>query len=151
MKKNLMLALVFFSLASVTLNAANPSKTMNETRKEMKEEKPADHLLIVWTSGDPDVAHKMVFMYAFNAKKNGWWKNVTLLVWGPSAKLSSEDKDIQAALLKMKDEGVELLACKGCADQYGVSPKLEELGIEVKYTGTYLTDFIKSGKKVITF
>ena len=151
MKKNFMLALVFFGLASVTLMAINPSKTMNETRKEMKEEKAADHLLIVWTSGDPDVAHKMVFMYAFNAQKNGWWDQVTLLVWGPSAKLSSEDEDIQASLKKMKDQGVELLACKGCADQYGVSSKLEELGIEVKYTGTYLTDFIKSGKKVISF
>ncbi|KPL17620.1 MAG: DsrE family protein [Bacteroides sp. SM1_62] len=117
----------------------------------MNEEKPADQLLIVWTSGDPDVAHKMVFMYAFNAKKNGWWENISLLVWGPSAKLSSEDKNIQATLKKMKDQGVELLACKGCADQYGVSSKLEELGIDVKYTGTYLTDFIKSGKKVITF
>ena len=151
MKKVFMLALVFLSLASVTLKATNPSETMNETQKEMKEEKAANHLLIVWTSGDPDVAHKMVFMYAYNAQKNGWWDQVTLLVWGPSAKLSSEDKDIQASLKRMKDQGVELLACKACADQYGVSPKLEELGIEVKYTGTYLTDFIKSGKKVITF
>jgi hypothetical protein len=151
MKKVFMLALVFFSLASVTLMATNPSKNMNDTKKEMKEEKAANHLLIVWTSGDPEVAHKMVFMYAFNAQKNGWWDQVTLLVWGPSSKLSSEDKDIQASLKKMKDEGVELLACKGCADQYGVSSKLEELGIEVKYTGTYLTDFIKSGKKVISF
>ena len=146
-----MLALVFFVLPLVTLKATNPSKTMNETRKEMTEEKAADHLLIVWTSGDPDVAHKMVFMYAFNAQKNGWWEQVTLLVWGPSAKLSSEDKEIQASLNRMKDQGVELLACKGCADQYGVSSKLEEVGMEVKYTGTYLTDFIKSGKKVISF
>ncbi len=124
---------------------------MNENRKEMKEEKADDHLLIVWTSGDPDVAHKMVFMYALNAQKNGWWEQVTLLVWGPSAKLSSEDMDIQASLKKMKDQRVELLACKGCADQYGISSILEELEIEVKYTGTYLTDFIKSGKKVISF
>lgn len=151
MKKIIMLALVFFNLTSLTLMATNPSKIMNETQKEMKEIKSADHLLIVWTSGDPDVAHKMVFMYAFNAQKNGWWDQVTLLVWGPSAKLSSQDKDIQESLKNMKEQGVELLACKGCADQYGVSAKLEELGIEVKYTGTYLTDFIKSGKKIISF
>lgn len=151
MRNVFVLALVFFALPSVTLKATNPSKAMNETRKEMTEEKAANHLLIVWTSGDPDVAHKMVFMYAFNAQKNGWWDQVTLLVWGPSAKLSSENKDIQASLQRMKNQGVELLACKGCADQYGISSKLEELGIEVKYTGTYLTDFIKSGKKVISF
>ena len=93
----------------------------------------------------------MVFMYAFKAQKNGWWDQVTLLVWGPSSKLSSENTEIQESLKKMKDQGVELLACKGCADRYGVSAKLEELGIEVKYTGTYLSDFIKSDKKVITF
>jgi hypothetical protein len=151
MKNVFMLAIVLFTLPSVTLKATKPSKTMNEPGKEMTEEKAADHLLIVWTSGDPDVAHKMVFMYAFNAQKNGWWDQVTLLVWGPSAKLSSKDKEIQASLKRMQDQGVELLACKGCADQYGVSSKLEELGIEVKYTGTYLTDFIKSGKKVISF
>ena len=40
---------------------------------------------------------------------------------------------------------------KGCADQYGVSSKLEALGIDVKYTGTYLTDYIKSGRKIISF
>lgn len=151
MNKVISLTLVFFCLASIPLMANNPSKIMNDTQQEMKKEKEADHLLIVWTSGDPEVAHKMVFMYAFNAQKNGWWDQVTLLIWGPSSKLSSEDKEIQASLKKMQDQGVELLACKGCADLYGVSSKLEELGIEVKYTGTYLTDFMKSGKKVISF
>jgi len=153
MNKNVvfLLALSFLALKSVTLSAIDPPENMNKTQKEMKEEKTEDHLLIVWTSGDPDVAHKMVFMYAYNAQKNGWWKQVSLLVWGPSAKLSSEDPKIQESLKQMKEQGVELLACKGCADQYGVSTKLEEFGIEVKYTGTYLTDFLKSGKKVVTF
>ena len=151
MKKKFSLVLVFLCLSSLTLLATNPSNAMNEDQKGWEEKEPADHLLIVWTSGDPDVAHKMVFMYAFNAQKNGWWDQVTLLVWGPSALLTSQDKDIRASLKKMQDKGVELLACKGCADQYGVSSNLEDLGIEVKYTGTYLTEFLKSGKKVITF
>lgn len=153
MSKNVTHLFVFSFLLMnlITLSASNPADNMNETEKEMKKEKTEDHLLIVWTSGDPDVAHKMVFMYAYNARKNGWWKQVSLLVWGPSAKLSSEDPEIQESLKKMKEQGVELIACKGCADQYGVSAKLEDLGIEVKYTGTYLTDFLKSGKKVVTF
>lgn len=154
MKKKTILILtgLFIGLNYVTLNAINPSENLNASSKQMSEKQADnDHLLIIWTSGDPDVAHKMVFMYAYNASKNGWWDQVTLLVWGPSAKLSSEDAGIQESLQKMKEEGVELLACKGCADQYGVSSKLEDLGIEVKYTGTYLTDFIKSGKKIISF
>ena len=153
MKKRLYLFMIFalLVLSSVTLSAIIPTDDMNESNKEMSQEKAEDQLLIVWTSGDPEVAHKMVFMYAYNARKNGWWKQVTLLVWGPSAKLSSENSGIQESLRKMKEQGVELLACKGCADQYGISQKLIDLGIEVKYTGTYLTDVIKSGKKVVTF
>jgi len=138
-------------LASVTLYANNPSNAMVDKKEKAVEEKEGGHLLIVWTSGDPEVAHKMVFMYAYNAQKNAWWDQVTLLIWGPSAKLTSEDNKIQESLKNMQEEGVELLACKGCADQYGVSEKLENLGIEVKYTGVYLTEFIQSGKKVITF
>lgn len=141
----LILAGLFLGFNSVSLNAIESSEQMTEKQADN------DHLLIVWTSGDPEVAHKMVFMYAYNARKNGWWDRITLLVWGPSAKLSSENAGIQESLQKMKEAGVELLACKGCADQYGVSSRLEELGIEVKYTGTYLTDFVKSGKKIITF
>ena len=151
MKKSVVILMAVFliSLNSVTLIASNPSENTNS--KEVKQEEASNQLLIVWTSSDPEVAHKMVFMYAYNAQKNGWWDQVTLLVWGPSAKLSSEDTKIQESLQQMKEQGVELLACKGCADQYGVSAKLEEIGITVKYTGTYLTETIKSGKKVISF
>ena len=144
-----LMAIFLISLNSVTLIASDPSENTNP--KEVKQEEASNQLLIVWTSSDPEVAHKMVFMYAYNAQKNGWWDQVTLLVWGPSAKLSSEDTKIQETLKQMKEQGVELLACKGCADQYGVSAKLEEIGITVKYTGTYLTETIKSGKKVISF
>ena len=62
--------------------------------KETKESSIANHekLVVVCTSGDRDVALKMVFMYTFNAKKYEWWKEITLLIWGPSSKLLSEDK-----------------------------------------------------------
>ena len=108
-------------------------------------------ILIVWTSGDRDVALKMVFMYTFNAKKNKWWDEVRLLVWGPSSKLLSEDQELQDYVKKMKDEGVILEACKACADMYGVSDKLSALGVDVKYMGKPLTDMIKSGWVTLTF
>ncbi|MFZ5647696.1 MAG: DsrE family protein [Bacillota bacterium] len=46
---------------------------------------------------------------------------------------------------------MELLACKACTDSYGVSEKLEELGIEVKYMGQPLTKLLKEGYRIITF
>jgi hypothetical protein len=108
-------------------------------------------LLVVWTSGDPDVAMRMVFMYTANAKRNGWWQDVTLLVWGPSQELLTENSVLQGKLAEMLDLGVRVVACKACADSYPVTDRLEELGVEVFYTGEFLTDWVKSDRAVITF
>ncbi len=121
---------------------------MNE--KDSQQEK-SEKLLVVWTSGDKEVAMKMVFMYVFNAKKYKWWNDIELLVWGPSSKLLSEDKELQDYIKKMKEAGINLSACKACADMYKVSDKLTELGITVKYKGVDLTENIKGDSKVITF
>jgi hypothetical protein len=109
-----------------------------------------DKLVVLWTSGDRDVANKMVIMYTLNSKLRGWWKDVTLVVWGPSAKLLSEDKELKEKTQLMKEAGVELLACKACADQYGVSEVLSQLGITVIYMGEPLTEYLKAGVKVLT-
>ena len=136
----------FSSSMSQTDQLLNKTELMDDSTEMTKE----DQLVVVWTSGDREVALKMVFMYTYNAKKNEWWKDITLLVWGPSAKLLSEDKELQEYVKSMKEEGIHLLACKGCADQYGVSEKLEEIGVEVRYTGVDLTNFIKE-RHVVTF
>ena len=106
--------------------------------------------LILWTSGDREVALKMVFMYAYNCKKRGWMDTVRLLVWGPSAKLLSEDQELQEQLKMLKEVGVELYACKGCADLYGVSDTLSSLDINVMYTGTMLAELQQLGWHVLT-
>ena len=108
-------------------------------------------LVVVWTNGDKEVAVRMAFMYTLNSKLKEWWKDVSLIVWGPSAKLLVDDKSLQEYIVKIKDAGVELFACKACADSYGVSDALETMGINVKYTGQVLTDFLKDeNTKVIT-
>ena len=76
---------------------------------------------------------------------------IRLLVWGASTKLLSEDQELQEGIKKMKEAGVELWACKACADLYGVSKKLESLGIKVHYTGKLLADMQKTGWYVLTF
>jgi hypothetical protein len=120
---------------------ANLSK--KEHIKEKKASKP-NELVVIWTSGDREVALKMAFMYTLNSKRFKWgWKNVTLVVWGPSSKLLTEDKELQEYLSRIKDAGVKLLACKKCSDLYGVSDDLRRLGIEVKYMGKLLTDYLR--------
>jgi hypothetical protein len=110
-----------------------------------------DTLVIIWTSRDREVAKNMVFMYAKNARLKDWWPEVRLVVWGPSAALIAEDAELQGELEEMKQAGVELLACRACADRYGVSERLESLGLEVIYMGQPLTHYLQSGLTVLTF
>ncbi len=109
-----------------------------------------DKLVVLWTSGDRSVAEHMVFMYTLNSKLHSWWDEVTLLIWGASTSLIAVDEELQEQLPLMKEAGVNLLACKRCADILGVSSKLEDLGIEVKYMGQPFTEILKGDYKLIT-
>jgi len=117
------------------------------------QDKPAEpsRLAVVWSSADPEVAKRVCFMYTHNAKKQKWFDEVTLVVWGPSARLLASDKDLQAELKAMQDDGVRVQACLACADSYGVTEPLRKLGIDVRYMGKPLTDMLKQGWKVLTF
>jgi len=108
-------------------------------------------LLVVWSSADREVALYNVFMYTHNAKKNGWWDEVRLLLWGPSDRLLTEDEELQARIKAMMADGVEVLACKACSDRLGVSEALEALGVNVFYVGTALTEMLKEGWTTLTY
>ncbi|MFC1530198.1 DsrE family protein [Gemmatimonadota bacterium] len=106
---------------------------------------------VVWSSGDREVALKMVFMYTHNAKKAGWFDEVQFIVWGPSEKLLAEDEELQEKVAQMMEDGIEVVACRACSDMYGVSSDLEECGVDVKYMGRPLTNLLQSDWKIITF
>jgi hypothetical protein len=63
-----------------------------------------------------------------NAWLRDWWGRVRLVVWGPSAQLLSVDLELQEKLEEFKAAGVELVACKACADLYGVADQLRAVG-----------------------
>lgn len=109
-------------------------------------------LAIVWTSGDPEVAHRMVLMYGHGAQKAQWFDQVRIIVWGPSARLLAADKDLQAKIKQMKADGVIVQACVVCANSYGVADQLRALDLEVKGMGQPLSEFIKDPTvHVLTF
>lgn len=116
-----------------------------------KPECSPDKLVIVWTSDDPYLAERMVLMYAHAAKTAGWFKEVTLIIWGPSAKLVSENLKIQEKLKTMQKDGVVIEACIACATAYNVVDELKKLNFDVKGMGKPLTDYLKSDAKVLTF
>lgn len=117
---------------------------------EMKTENNSNKLAVLWTSGDPDVAEKMAFMYTYNAKKQGWFDEVVLIVWGPSAKLLSENKMLQDYVKKMQEAGIKVEACIACARMYEVDGKLKDLGIDVKGMGVPLSNYLKEGWKTLS-
>jgi len=111
-----------------------------------------DRLVVVWSSGDKEVATKMALLYTLNAKRRGWWGDVTLIVWGPSAKLLTQERELQDRIGEMREAGVGLKACKACSDSYGTSESLEKLGVEVRYMGEPFTQILKDEyQRVITF
>jgi hypothetical protein len=113
--------------------------------------KDKDKLVIVWTSGDRDIALKMVFMYTLNSRLKGWWEDITFIIWGPSAYLVSHDYELQEYLQSIKEQGVRIEACITCANMYGVAQDLLEMGVDVKAMGPFLTQYIKEGRNILTF
>ncbi len=117
---------------------------------ENKMENNSNKLAVLWTSGDPDVAEKMGFMYTYNAKKQGWFDDVVLIVWGPSAKLLTENKMLQDYVKEMQKIGVKVEACTACAQMYGVNQQLIDMGIDVKGMGIPLSNYLKEGWQTLS-
>jgi hypothetical protein len=139
--KTTFLILFFFFSAFLTTSEVKGQNAVNES----------DEVVIVWTSDDPYLAERMVLMYAHAAINNGWFSEVTLIIWGPSAKMVAENLKIQEKLKAMQADGVQIKACIVCADAYGVTEDLKKLDFEVKGMGKPLTDYLKGDAKVLTF
>jgi hypothetical protein len=131
-------AFIFISTSKVMAQQETPANT-------------SDKLVVLWTSGDPYVAERVALMYTHAAKTASWFSEVTLIIWGPSAKLTAENLKIQEKLKAMQKDGVEIQACIACASDYGVVEDLKNLNFEVKGMGKPLTDYLKSDAKVLTF
>ena len=114
---------------------------------ETKKEK----LAVLWVSGDPDVAEKSCLMYTHAAKRNEWFDEVVLIVWGSSSRLLAENEDLQEKVKAMIKDGVILEACISCSNMLGVTDELKALGIDVKGMGVPLTNYLKSGYHVLTY
>ena len=107
-------------------------------------------LNILWTSGDAHTARLMVLMYAKNSLLRGWWDEVTVIIWGASANLASEDDVIREEIKIAQNLGVKFSACVACARGLGVVENLEAMGVEVVSWGPLLTDILQNKENLIT-
>jgi hypothetical protein len=112
---------------------------------------PSDTLVVVWSSGDPDVAEKACLMYAHAAKKYKWFSEVILVVWGPSEKLLAENTMLKEKVASMQKDGIIVEACVACANMYDVTNELKVCEVDVKGMGGPLTKYLKRDYKIISF
>ena len=109
-----------------------------------------DKINILWTTDNKDTIFNMLSMYAINSKRFGWWESVNVILWGASVKLAGEDTQVQTEILEMQSAGITIEACKDCCDNFGVAGTIEKLGVVVRYMGEPMTNYIKSGEKLLT-
>jgi len=97
-------------------------------------------LLVVWKSNQDTDIHNFVIPYCYNAKTKAWFSDVELLIWGASQERLLEDKIIQQRVANLVKNEIKVYACKMCADNVGVTEILISLGVNVMYTGVYLSE-----------
>ena len=103
---------------------------------------PSDTLVVLWSSGDP---------YAGAAKRFGWFREVILIVWGPSEKLLTENTVLKNKVAELEKEGVIVEACVACSNMYGVTNELKVCQVDVKGMGVPLTHYLKRGYKTVCY
>jgi len=108
-----------------------------------------EKLTVLFKSDNMTDIEELIVPYVLNAKTQGWWDAVTLIIWGPSQKKVAEEKFVGDAVRKMIKAGIDVYACKKCSDSLGLTSKLESLGITVIYTGTLLSERLRE-EKVLT-
>jgi hypothetical protein len=103
------------------------------------------------SSADREVALEVGLIYPLNAAKKGWMDEVKVIFFGPSEKVVANDAEVQGRIKELLEAGVEVLACKWCADRMGISEKLEATGVKVVYVGSIISDLLKEGWASLTF
>ena len=100
-------------------------------------------LLIVWKTNNEIDIHNFVVPYAYNAKRHEWFDKVQVLIWGASQEVVASTPLIQQRVLNLIKNGIEVYACKMCASNLNVVEQLEALGVNVRFTGDFLSEQLK--------
>ena len=111
----------------------------------------ATKLFVLLSSGDREVALEVGLVYPFHAADEKWLDEVKLIIFGPSEKLAAYDTEVQEMLKDLQGAGVEVIACKWCADRMEITDLLEKAGIKVVYVGPIISQMIKDGWASLTF
>ena len=104
----------------------------------------SDKIIAIISAGEAGKARTGA-LFAINALKHGWLKDVKLFVFGPAEELLLRDTELQGMLKEYQQMEETVVACKFIADRDGVSPGLSALGVRVEFVGEMISDLIKDG------
>ena len=111
----------------------------------------ANKVFAIIANADREQALEVSLVYPLNCAKNKWIEEVKVIFFGPSEKLAAFDVQVQDKIKEMKSYGIEILACKWCADRMSITSQLEAQGITVVYVGPIISQLIKDGWAQLTF
>lgn len=101
----------------------------------------SEKALVIISTGEVEKALTGL-MWARNAMRFGWMEDIRVIFFGPSQKLLIKNDEVK----KMAQEIAEAekpIFCKYISDRDGNSEQIEQLGMDVQYVGTIISDFIK--------
>lgn len=107
-------------------------------------------LVVLWKSDNMIDVNEMITPYILASKKNGWWDEVEVIIWGASQNVVVSDDETKRRVALMLKLGIKVYACKKCAIDLNIEHALTDLNINVIYTGELLTQCLQSDAKVIT-
>ncbi|MCK9363128.1 MAG: DsrE family protein [Syntrophales bacterium] len=111
----------------------------------------ATKMFALITSDNREVALEAGLVYPLNAAKRKWLDEVKVIFFGPSEKLAAYDYEVQKMIKDIQDVGVEVLACRWCAERMNIVAPLEAAGLNVVYVGSVISDLIKDDWAQLTF
>lgn len=100
-------------------------------------------VLIILATGEKEKAFAGI-LYARNSQKNKWLEDVKVVFFGPFESLVCKDEEIAQEASQLLDYQTPV-ACKFISDHSGSSDKLAELGFDVEYVGSMISNYIKDG------
>jgi len=103
----------------------------------------SDKALVIISTGEVEKALTGL-MWAQNAMLHGWMEDVRVIFFGPAQNLVLEDERVRERAQEIA-KAEKPVFCKFLSDRDGNSEQLEALGMEVKYVGSIIANFVKEG------
>ena len=109
----------------------------------------ASKIVVILSTAEKEKAFTGM-MFALNAQKNKWLDEVKVIFFGPFEDLLCRDQEVAEFASQLLDYATPV-ACKFLSDNTGISDRLKELGYQVEYVGSMISDFIKKGYVPMVF